>query len=164
MARRQTDRGQYGPPTVAWLRLGLTSLLLATARIVTAPCAWVRPTLRSAGSALALPPRRRCDRRIFVPVGWRSHARTPLRRPPIAACTAEWRHGWRIDRFGCPSDGYYALCTRGDRGLGRQSEPIQEYRADHGLGDRLGGALLRVGVDRRHMGRTQSVGQPREAR
>ena len=31
MARRQIDRGKYGPPTVPWLRLGLTSLLLATA-------------------------------------------------------------------------------------------------------------------------------------
>lgn len=31
MGRRQTDRGEYCPPTVTWLRLGLTSLLLATA-------------------------------------------------------------------------------------------------------------------------------------
>ena len=31
MGRRQTDRGEYCPPTVTWVRLGLTSLLLATA-------------------------------------------------------------------------------------------------------------------------------------
>jgi hypothetical protein len=31
MGRRQTDRGEYYPPAVPWLRLGLTSLLLATA-------------------------------------------------------------------------------------------------------------------------------------
>ena len=31
MGRRQTDRGEYRQPAVPWLRLGLTSLLLATA-------------------------------------------------------------------------------------------------------------------------------------
>ncbi|MGA7534979.1 MAG: hypothetical protein WBW27_24165, partial [Pseudolabrys sp.] len=31
MGRRQTDRGEYCQPAVPWLRLGLTSLLLATA-------------------------------------------------------------------------------------------------------------------------------------
>ncbi len=31
MGRRQTDRGQYHRPAVPWLRLGLTSLVLATA-------------------------------------------------------------------------------------------------------------------------------------
>jgi hypothetical protein len=94
MGRRlESDRGGYfrqaGP---AWFRRGLTSLL----RVFVSVCAWVRPALRSAGSARALPPQRWSNRRIFVPPGCRPRARRPLRRPPIAAFTAACRHGRRF--------------------------------------------------------------------
>jgi hypothetical protein len=162
MGRRlESDRGGYfrqaGP---AWFRRGLTSLL----RVFVSVCAWVRPALRSAGSARALPPQRWSNRRIFVPPGCRPRARRPLRRPPIAAFTAACRHGRQIFRHVCASSGDCSFCARGDRGPDRQPEPVQEYRADHGLGDRLGGAFLRIGVDRRRLDRAQSVGQCREVR